>query len=346
MAQMAATNPTNRPSATAAGDPSPSLLVRVARREPMALFVVLAPAVALIVMFYRWFLQQHSMSLKAPEDWGHAYIVPLVGAFYIFTKRKEILRTGTSVYWPGLAVVLLGVVTYLYFALSFSNHMFQGFAIVLTVAGLVLLLGGTRVFGVLFFPVAYLALGVTISDQIMIQLTFPLKQFAAVGGEILMQLLGMDVARGAGSNVIWVHSSLPDKPSVPLNIEEACSGMRMVIAFVALGAAVAFLSCRHWWQRIALLLLTVPVALGMNIVRIAALGIAGLIDADLAGGDAHSLIGMVLLFPSLAIFMGFVWLLNKAVVDEDLRSAKKGKGKKGKAAATTRATKKTKGATS
>jgi exosortase len=291
-----------------------TLAGRLARKEIGAIALVAAPAIALVAMFYRWFLQQHAMSARALEDWGHAYIVPAVCGFYIWKKRDEILRTPQGVYWPGLAVALLGVVTYLYFVLSFPNHMFQGFALVLTVSGLVMLMGGTKVFGLLFFAVAYLALGVTISEQVMNALTWPLKQFAAVGGHLLLQMMQVDAVRPPGGNVITVYGS--GGTEVPLNVEEACSGMRMVIAFIALGAAVAFLSCRFWWQRIALMMLTIPVALGMNIVRIGALGVAGLIDPELASGDAHAVIGMILLFPSLALFMGCVWLLNRAVVEE------------------------------
>ena len=298
------------------------LLARLARGEPRALAIVLIPAFAFFVMFFRWFIKQHEMSMASMEDWGHAYIVPLVCGFYIWTKRKEILSVRSRVYWPGLATALLGVVTYLYFVLVFPNHMFQGLSLVLTVSGLVLLLGGTRVFGALFFPVAYLALGITISEQVMLALTFPLKQFAAAGGDMLLNLLTIETSRAPGSNLIYVLHSDSSKPAIPLNIEDACSGMRMVIAFVALGTAVAFLSCRFWWQRISLLLLTVPVALGMNIVRVAALGIAGLFDSELAGGDSHTFIGMLLLFPSLGIFMGCVWLLNKAVVEDEGQPAK------------------------
>lgn len=304
------------------------LLSRLSRREPTALFIVLAPAIAFLVVSYRWFMTQHAFSAGALEDWGHAYIVPVVGAYYIWIHRRDIIKTTSKVYWPGLAVVLLGFVTYLYFLLAFPNHMFQGFALVLMVAGLVLLLGGTKVFGVLFFPVAYLALGITISDQVMTQLTWPLKQFAAVGGYLLLQLLQVDVTRPPGSNVITVYPG-HGKPPVPLNIEDACSGMRMVIAFIALGGAVAFLSCKLWWQRIALLLLTVPVSLGMNIVRIGVLGVVGLIDADMAGGDSHSVIGMILLFPSLGLFMGCVWLLNRAVIEEEAPAKTRGTRKLG-----------------
>ena len=83
-----------------------TLLARIARREWRAMLVVILPALAFFAMFYRWFLIQHSMSMQAVEDWGHAYIVPLVGVFYIWTKRREIVRTDARVYWPGFAVAL------------------------------------------------------------------------------------------------------------------------------------------------------------------------------------------------------------------------------------------------
>lgn len=87
----------------------------------------------------------------------------------------------------------------------------------------------------------------------------------------------------------------------------------MLIAFFALAAAVALLSCREWWQRVAVVLLAGPVAVLMNVVRVAVLGILTLIDPNLASGDAHTLIGTILLVPSLFLFLGMVWALNRTV---------------------------------
>ncbi len=96
----------------------------------------------------------------------------------------------------------------------------------------------------------------------------------------------------------------------------------MVIAFIALGVAVAFLSCKHWWQRIALILLAVPVALLMNVLRVAVLGVMTLVDPDAAVGEAHTFIGTLLLIPAFAIFMACVWALNRMVVDDPSRGKK------------------------
>ena len=66
-----------------------------------------------------------------------------------------------------------------------------------------------------------------------------------------------------GNNIEIVKS---DGTTIPLGIAEACSGMRMVVAFIALAGSVALLSCHLWWQRTAVMLLAVPVAVLMNLV--------------------------------------------------------------------------------
>src|SRR5690606_27312366 len=98
---------------------------------------------------------------------------------------------------------------------------------------------------------------------------------------------------------------------IPLNVADACSGMRMVVAFYALAGAVVLLSAKTWWQRIAIMLIAGPVAVAMNVFRVAVLGWLSLVDPNLASGDAHMMIGTLLLIPSLFLFMGLVWVLNR-----------------------------------
>lgn len=293
----------------------------LAERDPVALAWAALLAAAFFAMFFRWFLKQfgpHGFSATFPEDWAHAYVVPLISGYYIWRHRADLLSAPATTFWPGIVLLGCGVVSYSYFVIGFSNHMFQGFAILMAVGGLVLLLAGPRVFGVLAFPIGYLALGVTISDRVMNAITFRLKLLATSGSHYLLTLLGVE--HDAAGNVLTIYdgSGTPH----PLNVADACSGMRMVIAFVALAVAVAFLSCRHWWQRIALVLLAIPVALLMNVLRVAILGILVLVNPQFSVGEAHMFIGTVLLIPAFIVFMGCVWALNHMVVDDADRSKK------------------------
>ncbi|MCE2965994.1 MAG: exosortase/archaeosortase family protein [Phycisphaerales bacterium] len=275
--------------------------------------VVAAAVVApvFLALFHHFFYTQHLYSWGS-ADWSHAYFVPLISLYILWQQRHEIARQVPRTCWAGLLAVLLSVVCYVFFMAGVPNHMGQGLSVLLCLFGVVLLLAGPDVTRVAFLPIAYLGLGVTISEKIMIIITFPLQLLATQGAFVLLNVIGVStVAKG---NLLEVIKSNGDV--IPLNVAEACSGMRMVIAFIALGAAVALVGVRHWWQRMALLMLAMPVALVMNIFRVAVLAIASLQDRNLAAGEAHMWIGMALLAIAFVFYMGLVWVLNRVVVDD------------------------------
>jgi exosortase len=268
-------------------------------------------AIALVYLSWQWIIRQGMFSVKHTEDWGHAFIVPLISIYAVWKHREEIASRRIRAFWPGLIPLLAGIASYYMFVVSssFSNHMFQGASLVLGIFGLVLLLVGPSVILPLTFPIGFLLLGITISEQVMIKVTFILQSFAAQGGELLLNVLGFLTSRTGNS--LTITSSTGEQ--YPLNVAEACSGMRMVVAFIALGVTVAYFSCAHWWQRIALLCTTVPIAVLTNVVRVTVLGVLSIWAPDWAEGEAHVFIGTVLLFPALLVFLGVGWLLNKAV---------------------------------
>ncbi len=51
----------------------------------------------------------------------------------------------------------------------------------------------------------------------------------------------------------------------------------------------------------------------MNAVRVTVLGLLTLVNPDLAAGEAHTLIGTLLLVPALLLYMGVVWVMNRLV---------------------------------
>jgi len=320
---------------------SPSLLARFiwtaeGGLRPLGASLAGLMFVAYAFMFFRWFDRQFgprgdilgvdfgrgSYSFNSFEDWGHAYIIPFIAGAYIWTRRHTFRPELASTFWPGLGPLLVGIAIYAWFATVRPSHMFQGLAMIVALSGLVILLLGPHLFRRLLFPIAYLSLGVTISEQIMLAITWPLKQIAAQGGHMMLTVLGVEnTLTGTVLNVFDSAGTM-----YPLDVADACSGMRMVVAFVALSVAVAFFSCRQWWQRAAVVLVSVPVALFMNIIRVAVLAYLTLFDPNLAVGGAHSLIGTLLLVPAFFMFMGFVWIFRHLTPDEPAPGGGKGAG--------------------
>lgn len=284
-----------------------------------AMFAVITPvaavqagllALAFIGLFYNWFLTQHRHSW-GNGDWSHTYIVPLVSLYLLWQHRAALAAIRPAAFWPGLVPLLVGILSYVFFIVGVPNHMGQGFAMVLSLFGLVLTLMGPKAMEYLFFPVSYLVFGVTISQKIMLAITFKLQEIASQGSWVMLNILGITTdLRGHTLEIIRSDGSMH-----PLNVAEACSGMRMLIAFIALGVAVALVACKHWWQRVAIVLLAAPVALLINVFRVTFLGVASLVNPDLADGDAHMFLGTLWLIPGFFLYMFIVWALNKSVSD-------------------------------
>jgi exosortase len=272
---------------------------------------------AFLGLYFRWFWLQGVQSVSAPQDWGHAFLIPFISGYMLWRERESIAKIQVATFWPALAPLLLGIMTYFFCVVGIKNHMLQGLAMILSLFSVALLTLGTAMMRYLFIPIAFLTLGITVAEIIMIKITFPLQLVASQGAYAILLVLGVpfgfDV--NVSGNTLEITSSAGQ--TYPLNVAEACSGMRMVIAFLALGATVAILSTRIWWQRVALILLGPVVAVAMNVVRVAILGLLTLVDEKLIQGEAHILIGTLLLVPALFLFLGCQWALNKIYLNPE-----------------------------
>lgn len=290
----------------------PNRVIGIFTPTGIAIGVVLA--VGFVAMFFRWFIQQTQISLTHPEDWGHALVIPFISGYLVWLNREQIARERAHVYWPAIVPFATGLISYPFCVFVIQNPMTAGFSMILALGSLVLWMVGPRMFRHLFIPIAYLVLMVTISNQIMIEITFKLQLLASQGSWLILNLIGEPFgwfSVDIDGNTLELLTNQGE--ILPMNVAEACSGMRMVVAFYALAAAVALIGCGQWWQRIALLLLAGPVAIFMNMIRVTVLGLLMLGDPELAAGDAHTMIGTILLVPSLLLFLGVVWSLNRII---------------------------------
>jgi exosortase len=189
-----------------------------------------------------------------------------------------------------------------------------------TIFGVALSLFGWRPMRYLWFPLAYLVIfGTTYTDRILQIVTERLQDISALGGYFLLLVLGNDV--DLAGNSITIHPAGTEADGVtplspiPLNVAEACSGMRMLVAFMALGTLMAYIGLKQWWQRILLMILAVPVAVFVNVLRVATLGVLSLWDRGFSDGQFHTFVGFVWLVPAFLVFLGLMEIVRRLVVD-------------------------------
>lgn len=257
-------------------------------------------------------------------DWGHILAVPFIAGFFVFQHRDRLAAQPRRLCWWGLPLFFAGLFGYAMGIYPIRNDMAQGYSMILGLFGLVLLLFGPAVMRVLWFPILFLGFAVKISDRIWSQIAWELQQFAAQGATAALKcfavFLNFDVAdRGSTIDLTFVRGG--QIVTEGLNVAEACSGLRMLMAFLALAVAMAFLFERAWWQRLIMVLMAVPIAVAVNITRVTVLGLLFLVNPELAHGSFHTFVGMLMLIPAAGLFLLLGWVLDRLIIRDEAAAA-------------------------
>ena len=270
-------------------------------------------------LFWDFFNRQFHFAIEQQADWGHTLVIPFIAGYFVYLQRDRILQSPLKTTWFGLVVMLIGAGLYMLCTagpLPLRHHNLQGACVSIAITGLVLLFCGWRAMRWLWFPLAFMfVFSQTISERLLHLVTFKMQDITARGAGALLSLF-LDVDRLG--NTLYIHTN---GLVLPLNIAEACSGMRMLMAFLALGTAMAFTGLKHPWQRVLLVLLGVPTAIFVNILRVCTLGVLTIYDSGFAMGDFHSFIGLLWLVPAFFLFLGLMWVIRHLVVEEEAPAA-------------------------
>jgi len=242
-------------------------------------------------MWVRWFPAWHHSEwsvykrlMEGESYYTHAPLVPLVSLIIaMLLIRHTSIPVRPSLRWgvPVLVAFLLGHMLACLARVNFAS----GFAFIGVLAGLVLLLWGTRAMRRLWFPVALLVFMVPLPEVSIAQLNFRLKMFAADWGVRIAEFIGVLVEREGNTVHLEGHKTLV--------IANVCNGLRTLISLLAFGSLYAYVCrLRRGW-RIFLFLCSVPVAVIANSVRIVTLIIvADVWNAEVATGWYHDFSGI------------------------------------------------------
>ena len=273
--------------------------------------------IAFVWIFWDFMQRQVLFAIKQQADWGHTLVIPFIAGYFVWLCRDRLLTQPFERSWLGICVLLLGLGWYMLCSLgpmALQHHNLMGFGVGTSLVGIVLFLFGWKSMKFLWFPLLYLIVfGQTVSDRLMEVITFKLQDIASIGSYFGLTSLGLDVTR-AGNTIEILYNG----KQYPLNIAEACSGMRMLMAFFALGVAMAYTGLSHVWQRAILVLLAVPTAVFVNILRVMTLGLLSIADKGFVTGEFHTFIGTLWLVPAFLIYLGIVWLLKNIIIEEEV----------------------------
>jgi EpsI family protein len=246
------------------------------------------------------------------EDYSHGLILPVVSAYLLWTDRGRLFalwkrerRGSFSVFalllmLIGVAAVSAGSITQILY-LSWAGV----FPLVIGFLGLTL---GWRQAAPLLAPVLLLFMAKPIPDSLVPILFFPLQVFAAKVSAQVLELLDVPV---------YLVGNIIEIPGMRLMVEEACSGIRSLMALLTVACIVMLIVPLGFLSKLFIFFVSVFTAVALNVFRVALTGIlAHFYDPSAATGFFHEFSGMVVFGVGLVIVYGLASLLTKKAAAE------------------------------
>jgi exosortase len=292
------------------GEPSPSGLSRRAVSVPASVGAALVVFAAL-VLSYLPSLRDLVQVWSDQPNYSHGFLVAPISALILWLRRRDLSRVvvrPSVLGWLGL----VGLLAFRYWLYDRNEMWMEQATIPLAAACLVLAFGG---WGLLWWAapgLAFLAFLLPLPPKINMLAAGPLQTLATLAATTVLTLSGLPVL--AEGHVIYVGQQ-------PLEVARACSGLSMLMSFAALVTAMAIIQReRPLWERIVLLLSTIPIALLVNILRIVATGWAyHLFGHDFVEKVAHDLAGWLMMPAALGFVVLELKILSWVVVPEEIQ---------------------------
>jgi exosortase len=253
------------------------------------------------------------------SSFSHGFLIPLFSLYFLNQKREEILQSASNnefrANYLGLVFLICGILFYPFDIVHLQYGYLRSIDMIAVLGAIVFFLGGWRLIRYTWLPIAFLVFAVPLPERFYKELTIPMRQWAATVASGLLNLVPHLQASASGVVIDVFYKGKALEPA--LDVAEACSGMRLLMAFLALGVAMAYLHYRPLWQRIVLLASTLPIAILCNIVRVTVTGfIYVLIHPKYAQGIYHDMLGLAMLPLAFGLYGLLAWFMSSLFIEE------------------------------
>jgi exosortase len=246
-----------------------------------ALYVKVLVLTGLIWVLYWDVLVDMAHDWWTVDAYSQGMLLPPLALYVAWLSKDRILAYTPTADYRG--VLLTGMASLLYTLGQVASEFFMTrFSFVLLLAGLVWTFWGLQRLRMLTFPFLLLATMVPLPALVYNSLAVPLQLLASDYAAHIAQSLGVSVFRDG--NVLQLANTT-------LGVAEACSGLNSLSALIVGSLLFGYLLCTSMLSRVLLFLLAAPLAVAVNIARVAGTAVLADYNQDLAMGFYHSFSG-------------------------------------------------------
>jgi exosortase D (VPLPA-CTERM-specific) len=265
---------------------------------PFGLIWLAIAALGAVIFFYDGI--EKLLEAWQTAEYSHGPLIPLLSGFLFLRQMKTVpVHPGLiNDRWPGVAVLIFAVLIGLLGRLAHISDV-VAYALIVWVAGVVLISFGWKRGLVFWPPVLHLVFMLPLPGTIYYKVSTSLQFMSSELGVWVLQVLGTPV---------FLDGNIIDLGIYQLHVAEACSGLRYMFPIMSFSYIFAVLYRGPTWHKAVLLLSAVPIAIVMNSVRIAIIGVmVNAYGIEQAEGLSHLMEGWVVFMACILILFGLAW---------------------------------------
>ena len=277
-------------------------------RDRLLLVVFAALLLAFGVLFHAgianlWFRWGHQQELS------HSYFIPAITAWMLWDRRDAIMQSvGRS---SALALPLIAFAVFMVFALKQLNvFLLEHIGMMAFFVAVPLLIGGVSLLRVTIIPIGYLIFMIPPPFWVITVTSWNFQLWSSELGVAMIRLFDVPVL---------LEGNVIELGSITLQVVEACSGLRYLVPFLSLGALAAYFYRGPIWQRLIVVVSTIPITIVMNSFRIAITGVlSDRYGSSHTEGFLHFFEGWVVFIFCIAILLGLLVLMARLSGQKDV----------------------------
>lgn len=240
---------------------------------------------------------------QSNPDYSAGMFVPLVAIYIVWGNRHSILQSPRQMTWWGFPALLVAQTAGL-IGILYKYDSLERYSLVLTVAAACLLFLGFQTTRRLVWPLVFLMLMMPLPGRVHNAISLPLQTLATGSAVFGLECLGYLVSREG--NVL----RLSDQTT--LAVAEACSGLRMLTAFIIVSSTLAFIVPRPRWQKAVLVLSSIPIAIIGNTLRLIVTAIVfERLGGETARSFLHDFAGLAMMPVACATLLAELWIMRR-----------------------------------
>jgi len=226
-------------------------------------------------MYGSWFDERSYME--------HGLLVVPAAAYMAWTQRDRLATIARRPSAWGLALLIAGGLQAILGVLA-QWVWVSRVAFLVSLVGCILLIYGFEMLRQLTYPLCTLFLMIAPPTFVFERLTLSLQLLASNIGAICLEALGYSVLR---------EGNIIEMVGIKLSVEEACSGIRSLLAIIFMCVLYNFFFVRGRAMKAWILAMAIPIAILGNAGRIVASGVAGQYNPAWVEGLTHEAFGYV-----------------------------------------------------